>query len=39
MLRGAYREQFTVKDLAKLRITKLLPEVIEIMKIADSEKK
>ena len=39
MLRGAYREQFTVKDLAKLRITKLLPEVIEIMKIAESEKK
>ena len=39
MLRGAHREQFTVKDLAKLKITKLLPEVIEIMKIAESEKK
>jgi len=39
MLRGAHRDYFTVADLVNLRISKLLPEVIEIMKIAESEKK
>jgi hypothetical protein len=39
LLRGTHRDQFTVTDLVKLRISKLLPEVIEIMKIAEAEKK
>jgi hypothetical protein len=39
MLRGNHREQFTVTDIMKLRISKLLPEVIEIMKIAETERK
>jgi hypothetical protein len=39
MLRGNHREHFTVTDIMKLRISKLLPEVIEIMKIAETERK
>jgi hypothetical protein len=39
MLRGAHRDQFTVADLFKLKISRQSPDVIEIMKIAQSEKK
>lgn len=39
MMKGAYLDQFTISDLIKLKISKASPEVEEIVKIAENERK